>query len=275
MEIIQKAASAVEALRQQSPLIHCITNHITICDCANMLLAAGAKPIMAEHPAEVEEIVRTAGALEMNIGNISDSRMEAMLLAGKEARKQGIPRVFDPVGVGCSHLRLEFAKKLLQEVQPQILRGNMSELKALVGLKHDATGIDAGAKDAIDQQSWQESSQVVAQAARQLGCVVAVTGKIDIISDGQHTYGVENGAPWMSRVTGTGCMGASLTGGYLAVADPLTAALTANLVLGIAGEQATSWEKEGLGTQRVKLFDFVSLMEGDTLLAHAKVKIRT
>ena len=133
-------------LKDTSPLIHCITNPISINDCANMVLAIGGRPIMAEHPGEVAEITAISQALALNLGNITDARMESMVIAGKTAKEKAVPITIDLVGTACSTMRKDYAQKLLAEIQPQIIKGNISEIRAVCGLESHSSGIDATMK---------------------------------------------------------------------------------------------------------------------------------
>lgn len=227
------------ALRRQiqteQPLIHCITNHISIRDCANGLLALGARPIMAEHPAEVAEIVSGAQALMVNLGNISDSRMAAMTAAARAARDQNIPCVLDAVGVGCSTLRRDFAQEFLAQTPPAVLKGNASELRALCGLPHHAKGIDSGEPDDRD-----ETIAAARETARRFGTVVLLSGPTDVVTDGVRTGTLSGGHPLMAQVTGTGCLQGAVVAAFLAVTDPFTAAQAGAALLGLAGEASAA-----------------------------------
>ena len=223
----------LQRIKADSPLIHCITNHISIHDCANALLALGASPIMAEHPGEVAEITATSQSLMVNLGNISDSRMEAIAAAGETARTHHIPCMIDLVGVGCSQLRRSFAHGFLLRAHPAVIKGNESEIRAICGVEHHARGIDNGEHGPLAQ-----ALTVAKQAARQFHTVVLLSGKTDLITDGVCAFGVENGDPLMARVTGTGCMQGAVVAAFLAVASPLEAALSGAAAMGLAGEYA-------------------------------------
>lgn len=222
-------------IRSESPLIHCITNHIAIRDCANGLLALGARPIMAEHPGEVAEVTAVSRALVVNLGNITDSRLTAMTLAGQTARQESVPCLIDVVGVGCSRLRLNFARQFLAAARPAVLKGNQSELQALCGLAHHAKGIDNGEGDNLTQ-----AVAVAQQAAQRFSTVVLLSGKSDVISDGLYTTIVDNGDPLMARVTGTGCLQGAVVGAFLSVTDPFSAAVSGAAMLALAGERAAA-----------------------------------
>jgi len=231
--MIQQLPSLRQQIRLERPLIHCITNHISINQCANGLLALGAKPIMAEHKDEVEDITGTARALMMNLGNISDTRMAAMERAGKSADRYGVPTILDVVGVGCSSLRLDFAHKLIKDRHPAILKGNESEIRALCGLPHHATGIDNG-----ETGDFHDALYAAKLAAQRFNAVILLSGKDDIITDGRRSAAVANGVELMTYVTGTGCLQGAVAAAFLSVTDPFTAASAGAVMLGMAGEYA-------------------------------------
>lgn len=208
-------------VREKSPLIHCITNPISIHDCANVILAVGARPIMAEHPGETEEITRVSSALMLNLGNITDARMESTRLSLRTANACGIPVLLDLVGVTCSRLRREYAKELLKTGQFSVLKGNISELLAISGLPYHGTGIDAGAQDAVTDENEREICAAMAEFAAFRDCAVLATGKRDLIAGDGHAYLLENGDPMLSRITGTGCMVGAMTAAYLAGQEAL------------------------------------------------------
>lgn len=251
---------AVRQLTQQEqPLIHCITNHISINDCANAVLAIGAKPIMAEHPAEAAEITAMAQALAVNLGNINDARMTAMQHSGHAAHTKGIPIIIDLVGVGCSTLRRTFAKRFIQECRPQVLKGNISELKAIAGAAHHAQGIDAGAADAqTDTDSLAANCRILQSLAQATHSIVVATGIVDIITDGRQTYYIKNGCAMLSQITGTGCMLNVLIASFMAVGQPLTAAVLGTAFMGICGETAAT--TQGNGQFRTRLLDAFSTL---------------
>lgn len=256
---------------EAGPLIHCLTNHITINDCANMVLAAGGKPIMAEHPAEVREITAAARSLAMNLGNITDERMESMRLSARTAADSGIPSVLDIVGVACSRLRLDFAKGLLASQPVSVIKGNMSEMKALYGVANNARGIDAGEADAVREENRAEAVLMAQKLAGQYHAVIVITGAVDVIADGTCAYLMENGCRELSRVTGTGCMLNGLIGTYLAEKDALAAAVLGTAVMGIGGELAAR-QSEGIGSFKVKLFDSIDRLTDEAMRANIRIK---
>lgn len=246
-----------KTVEEKSPLIHCLTNHITINDCANVILAAGGKPIMAEHPQEVEEITEHSQALCVNLGNITDERMESMLLSGEVARKQGIPILMDLVGVGCSKLRLAFAKEFIEKVRPNVMKGNMSEMKALVGTSH-AVGIDVGVQDAVTEDNVYEAARIIQELAIYYDCVVAATGAIDIIASPQRVYIIRSGCEMMAKVTGTGCMLDGIIATYLTGENDLQATLLGTMLFNAVGEMQAN--VKGTASFKIALIDGVSII---------------
>lgn len=242
------------AVRERSSLIHCITNPISINQCANAILAVGGRPIMAEHPREVSEITATAGALMLNLGNITDVRMEAMRLSARTAAEHGTPILLDAVGVACSKLRRDYACDLMEAVAPAVIKGNYSEINALYQESYRASGVDADA--ALDAQTVERAA---AALARTRHTVVLASGKVDIVTDGTRLIRVRNGTPQLSCVTGTGCMLGALTAAYLSAASGLDAAVTACAVLGVCGQLAET--ERGSGSFMVGLLDALSTLQ--------------
>ena len=197
-------------LRERKPLVHQITNYVVMNETANATLAIGALPVMAHAPQEVEEMVGLASALVLNIGTLSDHWIEAMLLAGKAANARGIPVVLDPVGVGATRYRTDTARRILDEVDIAVLRGNQGEVATLVGAEAEVRGVESMA-------TGLEPPALARGAARQLGLVASVTGPIDHVSDGDRIVSVANGHPLLAAVTGTGCISTAITGCFLAV----------------------------------------------------------
>ncbi|MDO4711695.1 MAG: hydroxyethylthiazole kinase [Peptostreptococcaceae bacterium] len=261
--------------KENRPLIHCITNPISIKGCANIVLAVGASPIMAEHPLEVEEITQKSDALALNLGNITDARIGSMQIAAKAASREGIPIILDLVGVGASKLRLDLAKKMIDSSAFSVLKGNMSEIKAMLDLDSHAVGIDAGAADKVDPGNMNESIAIVRSLAEKTGAVVVATGKYDIVSDDRQSFVAKNGTAMLSNITGTGCMLTALIAAYLPSSDPIDAALLGCLVMGISGELAEQKIRSaspaplGSASFETALIDSVFLMEDDLLIRSA------
>lgn len=253
--MIRKLENLKEQNRLTKPLIHCITNPISIHDCANIILASGARPIMAEHPLEVAEITKTAQVLALNLGNITDARMESMPIALEAAAQAKIPIMLDLVGTACSLLRKNFAKKLLAIHMPSILKGNMSELLAMIDEKSHAIGIDAGEKDSVTEKNRKQLALLFQRKAKEWNTVFLITGKEDMIVSEKECFFVQNGSPAMANITGTGCMLGMVCASYLASASTaVDAALTSAVEFGIAGELAAK-EGEAPGSFQVHLFD--------------------
>lgn len=249
-------------IRLEKPLIHCITNHISINECANAVLAVGAKPIMAEHPAEVAEITACAKALAVNLGNINDARMESMIISGKTAFKNNIPSVIDAVGVACSAFRLAFAKRFIEECHPSVIKGNMSEIKALCGVESGAQGIDVGEQDIVTDDNTGSSIALLKSLALKTGSVVAATGAVDIITDGEATYLVRNGCEMLSMITGTGCMLNVLIASFISKRNIIGGTVLATAYMGVCGELAEN--TKGAGTFRTLLLDSLCSVSDDT-----------
>ena len=254
-------------VRERSPLIQCITNFVTVNDCANILLAAGASPTMAQDIREVEESVAGANGLVCNLGAID--LVDSMILAGKRANKLGIPAVLDPVAAGGTTLRRELSEKLLSEVQFAAIRGNASEIRALAGQMSRGSGVDVSAWDAITTENLPQSAALISGLARQSGAVIAVSGVMDVVSDGTQTVLLHNGCATMARITGSGCMLTTLIGAFCAAAPehPFEGTCAAMAAMGICGEIAEEKRlrnKTGNATFRTDLIDAVfNLTEQD------------
>ena len=240
--------------RAAQPLIHCITNPISIHDCANIILAAEGRPIMAEHPAEVAEITSHAQSLALNLGNITDARMKSMPESLKIAASLHIPVMLDLVGTACSNLRYEFAQKLMNIHMPELLKGNMSELLAISGQTAHAIGIDAGVQDVLTDANRSHLKELFQEKASQWNTTLLITGKEDMIVSTSKYEFITNGTPAMSQITGTGCMLGMICATYLAVTDPFTAAVSAAREFGTAGERAEK-NSSGPGSFQTELFD--------------------
>lgn len=254
-----------KTLRDRQPLIHCITNPISINQCANAILAIGARPMMAEHPQEVSEITRTAQSLMLNLGNITDARMESMQLSARTAREQGIPFLLDAVGTACSTLRRDYAKTLLNTAVPTVIKGNYSEILALHRQSYHSSGVDADA--ALDIRTIDHAA---VSLARSLGTMILASGRVDIVTDGSRLYHIRNGTPQLSQVTGTGCLQGALCAAYLSARPGLEAVLTGCTVLGICGELART--DRGSGTFLCHLMDALSTLTDAELEQHLKLE---
>lgn len=268
MELVNKIIENLETVKGKSPLIHHITNYVTVNDCANMVLAIGASPVMADDIAEVEEMVGFAGALVINVGTLNERTIESMVAAGKKANSLGVPVILDPVGVGATKLRTETVARLIKEVSFAVIRGNMSEIKILSGLNVEIKGVDSTA----DAEGGEEIAKAL---AKKLNSVVAITGAVDIITDGVRTCKISNGHKILSMVTGTGCMSTSLIGSYAGgTTDYYVAATAGVMTMGLAGElaQKSLTKTEGIGTFKARLFDEIYKMKAETIAQGAKLQ---
>ena len=243
---------------EKKPLIHCITNPISINQCANAVLSSGARPIMAEHPLEVAEITQTASALMLNIANITDVRMKSIKTASDTAQKYNIPSVLDIVGISCSQLRRNYVHELLDIHIPTVIKGNYSEICALCDDKYRSAGVDSHSS-----ATFQKTLDSAVFSARKYNTVILASGKSDIVTDGKRVAYIHNGSPRLAEITGTGCMQGALTAVYLSVADGFHAAVTACTVMGICGELASC--KEGTGSFYTALLNSLSLLKNDDI----------
>lgn len=269
----------LDNVRQRAPLIHCITNYITTNDCANIVLACGASPTMAEAEQEAADIASVAGAVDINIGNLNTMTVRAMHRAIAAANQAGVPVVLDPVGAGASAYRMDTLREFFSAYQFAVVRGNVSELLAVGGAASNTKGVDAGAADAVTEENLEERVAFFKQLSASLGAVVSVSGAIDIIASPERAYICRNGHPMMSRVTGTGCMLSALTAAFCGANHDqiLEAAAAATAVMGVAGDIACKKTEEmggGTGTFRVCLMDAVSLMDAQTLQGGMNIEIR-
>ncbi len=252
------------------PLIHCITNPISMMQCANAILGLGARPIMAEHPLEVKDITATADALLINLGNISDSRMEAMDISFAEAIRNKIPIVIDAVGIACSKLRREFLLRLLEKKTESsflLIKGNYSEIMALYDNDYRSEGVDA--KDGISSESIRCASKSL---SNRYEAVILASGETDVIVWKDMCAAVKNGCTELSMITGTGCMLGAVCATLLAKRKELQAIIDSCILLGVAGELAAIPECGG-GTFLIRLLDNISLMTDESIKERQQIEI--
>jgi hydroxyethylthiazole kinase len=257
--------ATLRTLRERKPLIHQITNYVVMNETANATLSLGALPVMAHAREEVEEMTRLAGALVINIGTLSPHWVEAMLLAGKTANAIGIPVVLDPVGAGATTYRTETARRILDEVDVAVLRGNAGEVATLVGVEAEVRGVESIGTGG-------EPAELARAAAKNLGLVASVTGPVDHVSNGERVFAVANGHALLGAVSGTGCMSSAITGCFLAAKtdEPLAAAAEALAAFGVAGEDAAR-DAKGPGSFHVNLYDALAALDPDTLDGRANI----
>lgn len=267
---------ALDNVRATAPLVHNITNYVTVNDCANALLAIGASPIMSDEPADVEDIASICGGLTLNIGTLNERSIQGMFAAGERASELGHPIVLDPVGAGASALRTRTAGDLLDKLAVSVIRGNMSEVKALAGGSAATRGVDVCPDDAVCEDNLAAGAAFARAFAAKTGAVVAITGAIDIVADAERAYAVRNGSPLMGRITGAGCM-LSCACTAFAVANPgatLDAMAAAVAGMGLAGQVAQNRMSgyDGNGSFRTYLLDALYNLDGAALEAGAKVE---
>ena len=266
----------LERVREARPLVHFITNFVTVNDCANITLATGASPIMADAPEEMAEVTSICDALVINMGTLNARTAASMVAAGKAASKAGHVVVFDPVGAGVSALRNETAHNILQEVRPTLIRGNLSEIRYLALGLGGSHGVDAAQGDSVTIDNIHTHADMILHFARRQQCVVVASGPIDIVSDGRKVFCVHNGCSFMGRITGTGCMASGVLAAFAAAGrDRLfEAAVAATVCMGVAGEMAARRLKkgEGTGSFRTYLLDAVSCLKPRELDRQARLE---
>lgn len=267
----------LQNVRASVPLVHFITNYVTVNDVANMMLACGGSPIMSDEVLDVEDITSICNATVLNIGTLNKNTIEGMLVAGKKANELGHPVILDPVGAGASKLRTETTFQLLKEIQFAVIRGNISEIKTVYSGSGTTQGVDADVADVVTDENLSEAVSFAKELSKKTGAIIAITGAIDIIADSQNAYITRNGVADMSKITGTGCMLDGVIAAYIAANpdDRLKAIVAAVAAEGLCGEiAAEKVEKEGSGTSslRMHLIDAMSTLDGDMLEKGAKVE---
>lgn len=268
-----------ENLQEQTPLVHCITNYVTVNDCANIALSVGGSPIMADSILEVEEVTSICNALVINIGTLNERVIESMLNASKKANEIGNPTILDPVGVGASILRRETTFKLIEETTFSIISGNASEIKTIYREGGKTSGVDANEEDKIEEENLDKMVQMCKDLSRRTGAIISLTGAIDIVASSDKAKIIYNGNPLMSKVTGTGCMLSTVIGAYCgANRDDLFNATTLAVAhMGLAGEIAFKKLEEvngGTSTYRMLLIDAISQIDYKILKEGIKIETR-
>lgn len=267
----------LENVRKQTPLVHNITNYVTVNDVANVLLACGGSPIMSDEPMDVEDITSICGGLNINIGTLNERSIRGMFLAGKRANELNHVVLLDPVGAGASKLRTETALNILKEIRLDVIRGNISEIKTLMLGNGTTKGVDADVADAVREENLKETVAFVKAFAKSTGSIIAITGAIDLVADADRCFVIRNGRPEMGKITGTGCQLSGMMTAFV-VANPeqkLEAAAAAVCTMGLAGEIAYSRMEEGDGnsTYRDRIIDAIYNMDAETLDHGAKYEI--
>ena len=261
----KKAALNLEAVKKNKPLIHNITNYVVMNYTANALLAMGASPVMAHAPNEVEQMVSFAGALVLNIGTLTDEWIDSMIIAGEKATALKTPIILDPVGSGATSLRTDSAKKIINETKISVIRGNASEILSLKNSDSKTKGVDS-------IHSVEDASNTAKMLAGELQTTLAITGPVDLITDGNRTVHVSNGHPLMARVTGTGCTASAIIGAFLSVdSDPFSATATALAFFGLAGEVAGE-KAQAPGSFMIEMLDALYTITPEKLEAGCQIK---
>nr|WP_122013488.1 hydroxyethylthiazole kinase [Maliibacterium massiliense] len=269
----------IEKVRSQVPLVHCITNYVTVNDVANMVLACGASPIMADDEAEAADITSICNSLMINIGTLNARTIASMLLAGARANALGHPVVLDPVGAGASALRTQTTLRLLEKIHFSVIRGNFSEIKTVAQGSGTTKGVDADASDAICEENLDEVVAFIKRLAQSTGAVIAVTGAIDVVADAQRACIIRNGNARMSKITGTGCMLSGVVAGWCG-AHPdrmLEAAAAAVCAMGVCGEMGVAKmqaQQAGTSSLRTYIIDAMSNLDTPQLMGGARVEVR-
>ena len=269
----------MKEVQERHPLVHCITNYVTVNDCANALLAVQGSPIMADDEAEVEDITSLCNALVINIGTLNSRTIESMMKAGKKANALGHPVILDPVGAGASTLRSETTFALLKEIKFSVIRGNISKIKTVSLGSGTTRGVDADVADMITEENIEDSIAFAKQLSQRTGAIIAITGAIDIVANSEKAYVIYNGHKEMSRITGTGCMLSAILGAYVVghedcMVDAVACAVT---LMGYCGEIAykrVEEEQKGSGSMHMYILDALSTMSEEALRGGQNVEVR-
>lgn len=271
-----RISELLEEVKQKRPLVHHITNYVTVNDCANAVLAIGGSPVMADDTGEVRDIVSISSALVLNIGTLNEKTIESMIIAGKRANELGIPVVFDPVGAGATRLRDKTSNRIIKEIKLAVIRGNMSEIKAISGITSSTRGVDASEEDMLSPDNLDYGKSIASALSHRLDCTVAITGPVDIVAGKDGVCFIENGDKMLSMITGSGCVCTSLIAVYCGVtSNYLDAAVAGVITMGLAGEMARESMVEnnaGSGAFRVRLIDSLSCITAKDIQKRGRVR---
>ncbi len=280
--LLDKININLKKIKEKNPLTHCITNSVTINDCANAILAIGGSPFMAEDTEELEEIVTIADALVINIGKLSKNQIESMKISSQTANKTNTPIILDPVGVGVTELRNKTTMNLIENYNITAIRGNISEIKAIAKLvkisdeNNTAKGVDVNVNDITTEKNLKTHGNLISELANKLDTIILATGPIDILSDGKTTVAIDNGDDMMPLITGSGCMLSSIVGSCIGGSDAFNGSLLGILAMNIAGERARTKvdeKNEGTGSFRTYLIDYLYKTDSETLINNANIMI--
>lgn len=270
--------NCLENVRKTVPLVHNITNYVTVNDVANVLLACGGSPIMSDEIDDVSDITSICGGLNINIGTLNKNTIAAMFAAGKKANELGHKVVLDPVGAGASALRTKTALDLADTIKFDAIRGNISEIKTLSAGSGSTKGVDADSADEVDDNNLDSAVAFVKQLAKERNTIIAVTGATDLVADAKTCYIIKNGRPEMSKITGTGCQLSGMLAAFLVAnpENPLEAAAAAVCTMGLAGEIgfANMEKADGNSTYRNRIIDAIYNMTSEELNKGANYEIR-
>ena len=281
-DLLNKIDKTLKDIREKNALTHCITNSVTINDCANAVLAIGGSPFMAEDAEELEEVVTIADVLVINIGKLSKEQIESMHISSKTANKTNTPIILDPVGVGVTELRNKTTMDLINSYDIAAIRGNITEIKAIAKLtgvldeSNTAKGVDVNIDDLITEENLKDNGDLICELAAKLNTTILASGPIDILSDGNLTVAIDNGDDMMPLITGSGCMLSSIVGSCIGGSNSFDGTLVAILAMNIAGERARAKvdeKDEGTGSFRTYLIDYLYKTDSETLIEKANIKI--
>ena len=280
--LLNKIPELMKNVKEKSPLTQCITNFVTVNDCANAVLAIGASPIMADDAEEMEEIANISDALVINIGKLHQAQIKAMKVSSAQATKTNTPITLDPVGVGISELRNNTTIDLIKNNDISVIRGNITEIKTISKLfniideTNTAKGVDVCDDDVITSENLKANGEIVAKTAEKLNTVILASGPIDILSDGKTTIAIHGGDEMMPLITGSGCMLSSIVGSCVGATNPLEGSLLAILIMNKAGEKARAKVDEndlGTGSFRTFLIDELYKTDTEELVNESKIEI--
>ena len=281
-DLLNKIDEYLTQIKERNPLTHCITNSVTINDCANAVLAIGGSPFMAEDAEELAEVVTIADVLVINIGKLSKEQINSMHVSAKVANETKTPIVLDPVGVGVTQLRNKTTLDLINNYDIAAIRGNISEIKSiakLVGVideNNTAKGVDVNIDDIITEENLSANGEIIKELANKLSTTILASGPIDILSDGTTTIAIDNGDDMMPLITGSGCMLSSIVGTCIGGSAPLEGTLIAILAMNLAGEKARAKveeKDEGTGSFRTYLIDYLYKTNAESLVNESNIEI--
>ena len=280
--LLNNINETLSQIKEKNPLTHCITNSVTINDCANAVLAIGGSPFMAEDAEELEEVVTIADALVINIGKLSKEQINSMNVSAKAANETDTPIILDPVGVGVTELRNKTTTDLINNYNMAAIRGNITEIKSiakLVGVideNNTAKGVDVNIDDIITEENLSANGEIIRELAEKLDTTILASGPIDILSDGKTTIAIDNGDDMMPLITGSGCMLSSIVGSCIGGSTPLEGSLVAILAMNLAGEKARAKvdeKDEGTGSFRAYLIDYLYKTNAESLINESNIRI--